>query len=262
MAGTLPNSARVGGYVVWHPVSLPEGYHALPQGQAWRTPADGWQRTLPPGHRVIGSPVLSYTVTSNPGGLTASGPAGPITVTGLTNGVSYTFTVIAANANGTSQPSSPSNAVTPTAPPAPANDDIAHAQAISGDSGTVTGSNVGATLEPGEPHSEGNTGGASIWYVWTPATGGGSATFNTCGTNFPPNLGVYQIADNGSPVSVTNLDNVFPGFPQVRCPDGSVAPGIQPDINQAGGTYYIQVDGNNTGNGAPTGPITLSWSKP
>jgi hypothetical protein len=25
------------GYVVWHPVSLPEGYHALPRGQAWHT---------------------------------------------------------------------------------------------------------------------------------------------------------------------------------------------------------------------------------
>ena len=40
-----------------------------------------------------GSPVTGYTVTSSPGGKTASGAASPIVVTGLTNGTSYTFTV-------------------------------------------------------------------------------------------------------------------------------------------------------------------------
>ena len=40
----------------------------------------------------------------------------PITVGGLTNGDSYTFTVTATNANGTGAASAPSNAVTPTAP--------------------------------------------------------------------------------------------------------------------------------------------------
>ncbi|CAN5354815.1 hypothetical protein BH11PSE11_BH11PSE11_22420 [soil metagenome] len=49
-----------------------------------------------------GSPITSYTLTSNPGNLTASGPASPLTVTGLTIGTSYSFTVTATNANGTS----------------------------------------------------------------------------------------------------------------------------------------------------------------
>jgi hypothetical protein len=39
-----------------------------------------------------GSPITGYTVTSRPGGQTASGPASPIAVTGLTNGTAYTFT--------------------------------------------------------------------------------------------------------------------------------------------------------------------------
>ncbi|WP_199171410.1 MULTISPECIES: autotransporter domain-containing protein [Luteimonas] len=62
-----------------------------------------------------GSAVTGYTVTSNPGGLTATGAAGPITVNGLTNGISYTFTVAADNAAGTGSASAASNAVTPSA---------------------------------------------------------------------------------------------------------------------------------------------------
>ncbi len=62
-----------------------------------------------------GSPITSYTVTSNPGGLTASGAVSPLTVMGLTDGTAYTFTVTATNSIGTSSPSSVSNSVTPTA---------------------------------------------------------------------------------------------------------------------------------------------------
>ena len=63
-----------------------------------------------------GSPITSYTVTSTPGNLTATGASSPITVTGLTNGTPYTFTVHATNAAGPGPESSASNSVTPTAP--------------------------------------------------------------------------------------------------------------------------------------------------
>ena len=63
-----------------------------------------------------GSPITSYTVTSSPGGKTATGASSPITVTGLTNGTAYTFTVTATNALGTGPASSPSNSVTPVGP--------------------------------------------------------------------------------------------------------------------------------------------------
>lgn len=56
----------------------------------------------------------SYTVVSS-GGQSASGSASPITVTGLTNGTAYTFTVFANNAYGPSAASAASNSVTPTA---------------------------------------------------------------------------------------------------------------------------------------------------
>jgi uncharacterized repeat protein (TIGR01451 family) len=71
-----------------------------------------------------GAPITSYLVTSNPGGITASipPPASGNTATalvgGLTNGVTYTFTVHANNGtvgpNGPNE-SSPSNPVTPSA---------------------------------------------------------------------------------------------------------------------------------------------------
>jgi hypothetical protein len=60
-----------------------------------------------------GSTITIYTVTSTPEGLTVSGASSPLTLTGLTNGTSYTFTVTATNAIGTSISSSPSNAIIP-----------------------------------------------------------------------------------------------------------------------------------------------------
>ena len=80
----------------------------------WTAPANG------------GSAITSYTVTPYVGGnaqpattVTGTPPATTATVTGLTNGQSYTFTVTATNGVGTSPPSSPSNAVTPSAATTP-----------------------------------------------------------------------------------------------------------------------------------------------
>jgi alpha-tubulin suppressor-like RCC1 family protein len=61
-----------------------------------------------------GAIITSYTVTASPGGATASGASTSITVTGLTNGTAYTFTVTATNSIGTSAASSPSSSVTPS----------------------------------------------------------------------------------------------------------------------------------------------------
>ena len=62
---------------------------------------------------VGGSAITGYRVTDSTGAHGASGSSSPITVTGLTNGTSYTFNVWAINAFGWSSPSDASGAVTP-----------------------------------------------------------------------------------------------------------------------------------------------------
>jgi hypothetical protein len=66
-----------------------------------------------------GATIASYTATSSPGGHTCSTSGTSCTVTGLTNGTAYTFTVTASNSQGPSSPSAPSNSVTPSAGPQP-----------------------------------------------------------------------------------------------------------------------------------------------
>jgi uncharacterized repeat protein (TIGR02543 family) len=70
---------------------------------SWTAPSDG------------GSAITSYTATSNTG-QTCSSSTTSCSITGLTNGTPYTFTVTATNSIGTSDPSSASSAATPAAP--------------------------------------------------------------------------------------------------------------------------------------------------
>nr|WP_314258564.1 fibronectin type III domain-containing protein [uncultured Devosia sp.] len=63
-----------------------------------------------------GEPITSYTVTSSPDNISATGASSPITVGGLTNGQAYTFTAVANNAIGASLASAASGPVTPKAP--------------------------------------------------------------------------------------------------------------------------------------------------
>ncbi|MBA2936982.1 S-layer homology domain-containing protein [Paenibacillus sp. CGMCC 1.16610] len=62
-----------------------------------------------------GSAITGYEVTASLGNITVTGPSSPIVITGLVNGMSYTFTVKAISHVGKSVPSAESNAVIPQA---------------------------------------------------------------------------------------------------------------------------------------------------
>src|SRR5204863_481946 len=96
---------------------------------------------------------------------------------------SHTFRVRAVDAAGRTDPSLATitwtvPATTPGVPEndafsytgtlgGPANDNFANREAITGSSGTIYASNVGATAEAGEPDSQYYPQPMSIWYRWT-----------------------------------------------------------------------------------------------
>ena len=63
---------------------------------------------------ALGGIPTSYTALSNPGSITGTGSSSPITVSGLTAGTAYTFTVKGVNTTGSGEYSSASNSITPT----------------------------------------------------------------------------------------------------------------------------------------------------
>ena len=179
-----------------------------------------------------GSSITGYTVTSSPGGNTATGAASPITVTGLSNGTAYTFTVTATNAAGTSTASAASNSVTPasaaTAPGAPT-------------VGTATAGNAQATISFTAPASNG--GSAITGYTVTSSPGGKTAT----GTASP--LTVTGLT-NGTAYTFTVTATNAVGTSSASAASNSVTPATGPtlDIGSVNGTPGQQV----------TIPITLT----
>jgi YVTN family beta-propeller protein len=127
-------------------------------------------------------PITTYKAVSSPGGRTClvAAPALTCEVTGLTGGTSYTFTVQALTGAGWGATSSPSNAVTPTAPPPPS---ITITGSRDGQRIVVTGTATelaGKTLRPWRrlpgqaTYTEGNaiiTPAADGTFTWSRKTG-------------------------------------------------------------------------------------------
>jgi uncharacterized repeat protein (TIGR01451 family)/uncharacterized delta-60 repeat protein len=127
----------------------------------------------------------------------------------------------------------------------PANDNFANAQVAVGASGSINGSNIGATKETGEPPTiAGNAGGASVWYTWT-APANMTVSFATVGSDFDTIMGVYT-GNSITALTVVGENDDANG--------ATVTSAVT--FNAAGGTkYFIAVDGFD----GATGNIILSW---
>ena len=118
-----------------------------------------------------GATVTSYTIKASPGTATAlvQGNPAPVhgTVPGLTNGTSYTFTVVATNAVGDGLESAPSGPVTPlapfttSAPSTPIASGGQHSLAVNSD-GTVFAWGVNAYGQLGNGTTQDNGGGTQV----------------------------------------------------------------------------------------------------
>jgi hypothetical protein len=185
---------------------------------SWTAPASG---SAPTGYtiqaRVAGSPAgAPKTITGTP-------PATSTTMTGLTGGTTYTFTVTATNADGSSTASAPSNPVTPTTASPPT---VPTGVAAQGDSRsaivrwTAPGSDggsqitsytvtpfIGAAAQPatsvgGSATSAvvaGLTNGTSYTFKVSAANGAGTSPASDATTAVVPRTSIFEL---GTPATI------------------------------------------------------------
>ncbi len=190
-----------------------------------------------------GSPITGYTATASPGGATctAGGSTFNCTVTGLTNGTPYTFTVVAANAVGPGPASAPASA-TPVAPPPPP---------------TAPGAPTGLVATPGNGQvgltwvAPASTGGSPITGYTATASPGG-ATCTAGGSTF--NCTVTGLT-SGTPYTFTVVaaNAVGPGPASAPASATPVAPPPPPTAPGAP-TGLVATPGN--------GQVGLTWVAP
>ena len=204
----------------------------------------------------------SFTVTATPtaGGapITATGPASPIALSGLTVFTSYSVTVTATCAGGLTATSSP--AVTFTTTIINDNPDGAIAIPITADCTNPTqGTNENATTTAPNGYTNPGCGAAGtprdVWYTFTTAASGPTAT------------GV-RINVTGNPAGQVRVFSTANGaagpFTQVACSAGATNNTVAPDFVASGltasTTYYVFVSG--FGSSDTQGAFTLCITTP
>ncbi|MBL9175433.1 MAG: immunoglobulin domain-containing protein [Verrucomicrobiales bacterium] len=154
------------------------------------------------------------------------------------------YTVIVANEAGaiTGGPAEVRVRVTPR----PGNDVFAQATDLTGIDDPVTGTNTGATREPGEKNHASQPGHQSVWYRWTPPQDG-SVTFRTVGSAFDTLLAAY---------TGTRVDQLTEIASNDDATDGAFFASEVRFSVQRNTPYFLAVDGL----GDDAGNYVLSWN--
>ena len=191
---------------------------------------------------------VTYTVTSSPGGITATGSS-PVRVSGLTAGTAYTFTVTASTIYG-SATSAASNSVTAgNRPPAPGtvtpenyNTNGTYMLSWNANYGTGGNTNYTATASTGQTRSTG-TPSTSISF-WDLSPLGTARTFTVTATN------AYGTSP-ASAASASVANGLRPGSPSASWSDFSIAAGnaqvtvtfalVYPSGGTGAQTYTIRI---------------------
>ncbi len=260
-------SGSATGSNTWATLESGEPAHAGVTGGAsvwyrWRAPADG-SATVTTTGSAFDTVLAAYTgisvtaLSSIAANNDANGTKQSQITFRATSGTTYNIAVAgygsgAAAATGALSLNWSFVAASPPPPSTnPANDMFANAQAVTGGTGTVSGTNVAATLEAGEPNHANVPNGSSVWYAWQ-APGNGTATISTAGSSFDTVLAVYAGTQISALTAIASNDD-FNGTPQSQVSFNAVA----------GTTYRIAVAGfNNATAGVRTGSVTLNWSGP
>jgi hypothetical protein len=182
---------------------------------------------------------FSYEWLMN-GAIIAGATQSTLSIDNLQASNATTYSVIVSNAYG-----GVTNSTRLSLVAGPPNDAFVNAIVLTGSSQIVTGSNVNATKEPGEPDDGGNAGGSSVWWTWT-APEDGLVTLDTAGSSFVTLLAVYS----GNTVSSLRLIANDDGYGGYRTYSGSYVTFTA----GAGEVYRIVVDGY----GGATGMYQLS----
>jgi len=184
------------------------------------------------------NPPAQFGASGLPLGLNLDPLAGTISGTPQTNGI-FTVPVTTTNAAGWTNTSLVLDI-------RPFNDDFTNAIDV-GANFQVTGSNAGATHEPGEPTFISGDSAASVWWKWT-ASASGPISVNTIGSPFDTILGVFT--NRPGPVALANL-----GIVGADDDSGGNGDSLVAFSADAGVIYYFSVDGYHA---ASQGSVVLT----
>jgi hypothetical protein len=231
---TNPDGGRATGVKVFKVADLPGKVANLTAtagdkqaSLTWTAPSNG------------GSSILDYTITCSPscGNVIVSGSATSATVSGLSNGTTYTFRIRARNDVGTGEFSNPSNAVTPIGP--------------EGEYVPVVPFRVYDTREADGPKMGSGTGAIRTVKVAgkgsVPTSGVSAVVLNITAINptaTAGNLRVYP-ADGSVPNTVTvtyRLGETVANLTEVNVSGGNGANSGSVKIFNSAGTVHVAVD--------------------